>query len=334
MDWAEAARRAEEKERANLPDIDTLRREEDAYRKAEERSKWTDDDRKKEAKRKREEYNSESPTKEQRRKQKNLASAEYKKRQRAAQKAEEDSYKDKCKTAGLQYVPPARKEKAADRSRRLCEMDKQISARQQSKEKERLRKEAARLRSKLDLFCKYLSEGEMGPVGTDYRKMFFIGVDWDEDRCKEACTRLGGTTGGDLYLPPREDCEIDASELRRNGKGNVLMPNHPDYVATLYKSANRARRHLEMDYFCAMGVLHYLSEYFEWTREERNQREDDIMKAAQRKIRREFKFHLPEATVDFVPRPENETSEERHQRLLAMEEKMYNPVVVACNNDP
>jgi len=301
-------------------------------KKADERAERTEDRKKQEAKRKREEYNSESPTKKQRKEAKNKKNAAYKREKRAAEKAKEDSYKDRCKTAGCQYVPPVRKEKAGDRVIRHDQMDQQLSLRENMKEKERRRKEATRLRAKLELFCDFLSDSEFGPVENDYHKMFFVNFEWDEERCKEACRKLGRITGADAYVPPRNNCEAHATELRRNGEGHLLMPFHTDYMATQYKIGNRARRRLEMDYYCALDALHYVAEHFDWTEEYQSQKQDAVMKAAQRKLRFAFKFHLPKPTSTwFVPQP-GETSDQRHQRFLAME-SMYNPVVLVVRND-
>jgi hypothetical protein len=306
-----------------------IAQEEQDRERAEERKK-------KDAKRKRDERKSESPTMKQRKEANCKKSAAYKRKKRADEKAKEDSYKDRCKTAGCQYVPPVRKEKAADREFRHDQMDEQISLREDAKENERVRKEATRLSAKLDMFCSFLSDREFGPVGSNSRKMFFVHSEWDEDRCKEACRKLSRITGADAYVPPRNDCEASATELRRNGEGHLLMPNHKDFMATQYKIGNRARRRLEMDYFCALDTLLYLAEHFDWTEEDQHQKQDDIMKAAQRKLRYVFKFYLPRPTTStsFVPQPgEGETSNQRHQRFLAME-RMYNPVVLVVRNDP
>ena len=164
--------------------------------------------------------------------------------------------------------------------------------------------------------------------------MFFVDSEWDEDRCKEACRKLGIITGADAYVPPRNDCEAYATGLRRNGEGHLLMPNHKDFMATQYKIGNRARRRLEMDYYCALDTLHYLADHFDWTEEDQHQKQDAIMKAAQRKLRYVFKFHQPKPTsTAFRPQPrEGETSDQRHQRFLAME-RMYNPVVLVVRDD-
>jgi len=321
MDWAEArqaavARAQQERDRGR------------AKRTEEER-------RKQDAKRKREERNSESPSKKRRKEANNKQNAANMRKKRAAEMAMEESYKDRCKTAGCQYVPPVRKEKAGDRVIRRDQMDQQISLRDNVKEKERLRKEATRLSTKLDMFCSFLSESEFGPVGNNYSKTFFVDSEWDEDRCKAACRKLGTITGADAYVPPRNDCEALATGLRRNGEGHLLMPSHKDFMATQYKIGNRARRRLEMDYYCALDTLHYLAEHFDWTEEDQHQKQDAIMKASQRKLRHVFKFYQPKPTTStaFVPQPrEGETSDQRHQRFLAME-RMYNPVVLVVRND-
>lgn len=323
MDWVTARQAAIAKKKQADEERDRGRAE-----------RTEEDSKKQEAKRKREEYHSESPTKKQRKEAKNKKNAVYMRKKRADEKAKEDSYKERCKTTGCQYAPPVRKEKAGDSAIRHEQMEQQLSLRENVKEKERLRKEATRLSAKLDMFCSFLSDGEFGPVGNDYHKMFFVDFEWDEDRCKEACRKLGRITGADAYAPPRNDCEADATELRRNGEGHLLMPYHPDLLATQYKIGNRARRRLEMDYYCASDTLHYLAEHFDWTEEDQHQKQDAIMKAAQRKLRFAFKFHQPKPTSNwFVPQPgEDETPDQRHHRFLAME-SMYNPVVLVVRRN-
>ena len=187
MDWAKARQaavaRAQERDRGR------------AKRTEEER-------RKQDAKRKREERNSESPSKKRRKEANKKQNAANMRKKRAAEMAMEESYKDRCKTAGCQYVPPVRKEKAGDRVIRRDQMDQQMSLRDNVKEKERLRKEATRLSTKLDMFCSFLSESEFGPVGNNYSKTFFVDSEWDEDRCKAACRKLGTITGC-ICTPPK-----------------------------------------------------------------------------------------------------------------------------------
>ena len=84
-------------------------------------------------------YNSESPTKIQRKEAKKKKNAANMRKKRADEKAKEESYIDRCKKAGCQYVPPVRKEKAANRVIRHDQMDQQISVRENAKEKEKLR---------------------------------------------------------------------------------------------------------------------------------------------------------------------------------------------------